>query len=146
MVSSSLQIKTGSPEQTKAWASEWVRQQPAGTVIALHGDLGAGKTCLVQGLAVGLGVTGPVHSPTFTLINEYKGKLPLYHLDLYRLQGENDALDIGIEQYLESDGITAIEWADRIPKILPANTVHIQISYGDDIQSRLIQVSTSGAK
>jgi tRNA threonylcarbamoyladenosine biosynthesis protein TsaE len=120
---------------------------PAGTVIALHGDLGAGKTCLVQGLAKGLAVSGSVHSPTFTLINEYKGRLPLYHLDLYRLKDENDAWDIGIDQYLQqSDGITAIEWADRIAKILPEKCLHIFMSYGDEINTRCIKVFTNGVK
>ena len=122
----------------------WVHSLPAGTVIALHGDLGAGKTCFVKGLARGLDVEGPVHSPTFTLINEYRGRLPLYHLDLYRLHGPEDALAIGIDQYLPGDGITAIEWADRIESILPANTIHIMLLHGDEPDHREIRILPGG--
>jgi len=146
MVSPSIHFKSESPEQTVAWASEWVTTLAAGTVIALHGDLGAGKTCLVQGMAKGLGVAGSVHSPTFTLINEYRGRIPLYHLDLYRLHGEHDAWEIGIDQYLQSDGITAIEWADRIAKLLPEKTIHIHLTHGDEINTRLVKVFTGGLK
>jgi len=129
-----------SPEATEAWAAGWVTQIPDGSVIALHGDLGAGKTCFVRGLATGLGITSPVHSPTFTLINEYRGPRTLYHLDLYRLAGPDDAWEIGIDQYLPGDGITAIEWADRIPTLLPATTIHIDFGYGDEINQRVIHV------
>lgn len=146
MVPPSIRFTSESPEQTRTWAANWVKSLATGTVIALHGDLGTGKTCLVQGLAHGLGITDAIHSPTFTLINEYRGQLPLYHLDLYRLHAEQDAWDIGIDQYLSSDGITAIEWADRISKILPPLTVHIWMSYGDNINSRVIQVFFNGAK
>lgn len=133
-----------SPDETMAWAMTWVHALPAGTVIALHGDLGAGKTCFVQGLARGLDVTSPVHSPTFTLINEYRGRLPLYHLDLYRLRGPQDALDIGIDQYLPGDGITAIEWADRIESILPADTIHVMLTHGDEPDRREIRILPGG--
>jgi tRNA threonylcarbamoyladenosine biosynthesis protein TsaE len=144
MIPPSIHFTSKSPEQTVAWASEWVTALPAGTVIALHGDLGAGKTCLVQGLSKGLGVTGAVHSPTFTLINEYRGTLPLYHLDLYRLRGEHDAWEIGIDQYLQSDGITAIEWADRVTKLLPEKTIHVYLSHGEIINTRIVKVYTNG--
>lgn len=129
-----------SPEETVAWAAAWVKQQPDGTVIALRGDLGAGKTCFVRGLAAGLGFNGSVHSPTFTLINEYRGPRTLYHLDLYRLAGPDDAWEIGIDQYLPGEGITAIEWAERISSLLPDHTVFINLSYGDEINQRVIEV------
>lgn len=128
-----------------AWAMTWAHHLSAGTIIALHGDLGAGKTCLVQGLARGLDIQGPVHSPTFTLINEYRGRLPLYHLDLYRLRGEQDALDIGIEQYLPGDGITVIEWADRIQTLLPDQTFHVLLDHGPEPHQRTITLLPPGA-
>ena len=128
-----------------AWAMAWAHTLPAGTVIALHGDLGAGKTCLVQGLARGLDVKGNVHSPTFTLINEYEGRMPFYHLDLYRLRSEEDAWEIGIESYLSGDGITAIEWADRIHRILPERTIHLLLEHGDQANQRRIKFMTAGA-
>ncbi len=134
-----------SPEATRAWAAAWVKKLPDGTVIALHGDLGAGKTCFVRGLADGLGITAPVHSPTFTLVNEYRGPRNLYHLDLYRLDGVDEAWEIGIDQYLPGDGITAIEWAERIATLLPSNTIHVHLSYGDDINQRTIAFEESVA-
>jgi len=134
------QFISNSPQETMDYAAAWVKTLPAGTVIALHGDLGTGKTCFVQGLAKGLDVHSSVHSPTFTLINEYRGILPLYHLDLYRLRGEEDAWEIGIEHYLPGDGITAIEWADRITRILPPLTLHVKMAYGENPHVRVIDI------
>lgn len=128
-----------------AWAMAWVHHLPVGTVIALHGDLGAGKTCLVQGLARGLDVAGTVHSPTFTLINEYKGKMPLYHMDLYRIRSAEEAWQIGLEQYLPGDGITAIEWADRIDGSLPASAIHVVLEHGPEPHQRVIKIIPRGA-
>src|SRR5438093_998187 len=88
-------------------------------VVALTGDLGAGKTCLVKGVAAGLGVTQVVTSPTFTLIHEYRdGRLPVYHVDLYRLDSVRQAQAIGLEEYLAGDGVTIIEWAEKITELL----------------------------
>jgi len=140
VVNNRITFLSESPESTAAWASAWVKQQPDGTVIALRGDLGAGKTCFVRGLAAGLGINTAVHSPTFTLINEYRGPRTLFHLDLYRLAGPDDAWEIGIDQYLPGEGITAIEWAERITPLLPNNTVYIEMRYGDEINQRFIEV------
>ncbi len=140
-VSESITIQTESPEATEAWAAAWAQGLPDGTVIALHGDLGAGKTCFVRGMATGLGITAPVHSPTFTLINEYRGPRCLYHLDLYRLAGTEEAWDIGIDQYLPGDGITAIEWAERIAELLPPDTIDVALEHGDDLHQRTIRVT-----
>ena len=112
-----------------------------GDVVALTGDLGAGKTCLVKGIALGLGVTQDVTSPTFTIIHEYRGgRLPLAHIDLYRLNSERDALNIGIEDYLNGPGITVIEWAERIESLLPPQTKRIRLAVVDD-NSRSIEVA-----
>ena len=133
-------IQSDSPEETEAWAAAWAKGLPDGTVIALRGDLGAGKTCFVRGLAAGLGITASVHSPTFTLINEYRGPRCLYHLDLYRLAGAEDAWEIGIDQYLPGDGITAIEWAERISALLPVDTIEVTLEHGDEPHQRTIRV------
>src|SRR5947207_9211067 len=91
-----------------------------GDVLALTGDLGAGKTCLVKGIALGLGIAQDVTSPTFTIIHEYRGgRLPLYHVDLYRLDSARQTVAIGIEDYLHPDGVTVIEWAEKIEPLLP---------------------------
>jgi tRNA threonylcarbamoyladenosine biosynthesis protein TsaE len=104
-----------SPEQTQALGEEWGRAAQPGSVIALSGDLGAGKTQLVIGLARGLGITARISSPTFALVHEYRaGRLPLFHLDLYRLDTPAQILGAGLEEYLDHPaGIAVVEWADR---------------------------------
>src|SRR5213593_724751 len=103
-----------SPANTEALGETWGREAPAGLVIGLCGDLGAGKTQLVKGLARGLGITARVHSPTFALVNLYSGgRLTLVHLDLYRLQTREEIITAGLEEYLTPPGVAVIEWAER---------------------------------
>jgi len=103
-----------SDTETRALGETWGRSAQQGLVIALCGELGAGKTQLVKGVALGLGVTARVHSPTFTLLNIYRGgRLPLFHIDLYRLETHNQVTDAGLEEYFQPDGVAVIEWADR---------------------------------
>ena len=110
---------THSAEETRALAAQVAATLEPGAVLCLHGDLGAGKTCFVQGVAQGLGIRRSVGSPTFTLINEYRGRLPLAHIDLYRVRGAADAFGLGLEDYLSHyDGIVAIEWAERVAELL----------------------------
>lgn len=107
--------------ETLALGETWAREAKPGWIIGLTGDLGAGKTQLVKGLALGLGATDRVHSPTFALINEYKtGRLPLYHIDLYRLNTPAQIRTAGLEEFLQPDGITVVEWADRWAEELAA--------------------------
>lgn len=107
-------VVSHSPAETEALGERWGREAPAGLVIALSGDLGAGKTQLVKGLARGLGITARVHSPTFTLVNEYRGgRWRLFHLDLYRLETPAQIVAAGLEEYLQPDGVAVIEWAER---------------------------------
>jgi tRNA threonylcarbamoyladenosine biosynthesis protein TsaE len=104
-----------SPAETEALGEKTGRAARRGLVIALSGDLGAGKTRFVKGLARGLGISARVHSPTFTLVNEYGGgRLKLFHLDLYRLETAAQILGAGIEEFLSPDGVAVIEWAERI--------------------------------
>jgi tRNA threonylcarbamoyladenosine biosynthesis protein TsaE len=103
-----------SPAETESFGETWGRSAKNGLVIALSGDLGAGKTQLVKGIARGLSINTRVHSPTFTLVNVYTGgRLTLFHIDLYRLETEAQILSAGIEEYLRPDGVTVIEWAER---------------------------------
>ena len=134
------QIKSEGPEQTWAVAADLMESLEPGTVIALHGDLGAGKTCFIQGLAVAMGIMDPITSPTYTLIGEYEGRMKLNHIDLYRLANSVEALGIGLEEYLESDGITAIEWAERAEEILPESMLHVSIEKGCDEMSRQLKI------
>ena len=115
-------------EASQAFGESWAAELTGGEIFALHGVLGAGKTQLVKGLARGIGFEGDVTSPTFTLIHEYLGgRLPLFHIDLYRIRSEKEAVDLGIEEYLPSEGITVIEWPDRIPSLLPPQTRHWEL-------------------
>jgi tRNA threonylcarbamoyladenosine biosynthesis protein TsaE len=107
-----------SPVETETLGERWGRAAGRGLVIGLSGELGAGKTQLVKGLARGLGVATRVHSPTFTLVNEYRGgRLRLFHLDLYRLETPEQIASAGLEEYLQPDGVAVIEWAERWPEL-----------------------------
>lgn len=134
-------VETNSPDETWALAAELSEELGAGTVIALHGDLGAGKTCFIQGLAVALGIDEPITSPTYTLIGEYEGRLPLHHIDLYRLSGPVEALGLGLEEYFDVNGITAIEWAERAEGLLPADLIHIRIEADEQTGTRRFHIS-----
>lgn len=113
----------------------------SGDVVALFGDLGAGKTAFTRGLAAGLGCTGRVTSPTFTIVNEYEGPLPLFHFDMYRLSGEEDLFDIGWEDYLSRRGVCVVEWSERIAAALPEGTIRVDIRRcGEHADWRRIQI------
>jgi tRNA threonylcarbamoyladenosine biosynthesis protein TsaE len=117
-----------SVEAAQAFGESWAKDLAGGEVIALYGVLGAGKTQIAKGLARGLGFRGDVTSPTFTIVHEYLGgRLPLYHIDLYRIKSEAEAIDIGLEEFLPGEGVTLVEWPDRIPTLLPAITQHWQL-------------------
>ena len=104
----------------------------AGTVLAYRGGLGAGKTAFTRGLAKGLGCEGRVTSPTFTIVNEYEGRLPLFHFDMYRLGDEDELFDIGWEDYLNRGGVCAVEWSEQVPGALPEDAVHVVIQRHPD--------------
>ena len=133
---------TQSPEETRKVAAGLAEHLRPGAVIALHGELGAGKTCFVQGLAEALGVTRTVNSPTYTLISEHHGKLQLNHIDFYRIHNANEALDVGLDEYLDGEGVTAIEWADRVDGLLPARTIYVYMQPGATPDERIITVRT----
>ncbi len=119
---------THSADETFELARNFAAKLTKGDVLALEGELGAGKTRFVQGLAAGLGVPSNVfvRSPTFALLNEYRGgRLPLYHFDFYRLHAEEDLVDIGVEEFFYGDGISVVEWADMFPNALPHHARHI---------------------
>jgi len=124
----SQSIETESVEETFAVGERLATQLQPGNVLGLSGELGAGKTSLVKGIARGLGISQEVTSPTFTLIHEHSGgRLPLFHIDLYRLETSGQALAIGIEDYLNPSGVTVIEWAEKVRKLLPEGTNWIRV-------------------
>ena len=123
-------IISHSPEETFAAGRCFADRLRRGDILALCGDLGAGKTHFVKGLAVGLRASAEVTSPTFTLIHEYSGgTFPLYHVDFYRLEEIEDALKIGIDEYLEGDGVTVVEWADKFNELIPNGAYWIRFNH-----------------
>ena len=110
-----------------------------GDVVALDGTLAAGKTYFTKGIALGLKIQEEITSPTFTVISEYSGRLPLYHMDIYRLAGEEDFLNIGAEDMLYGNGVCVIEWSEKIREILPKNTISVKISINSN-NSRSISI------
>ena len=135
-----MQWISNSPSDTWTIAAEFFRRLEIPAVIALHGNLGAGKTCFTQGLAQAAGVKEPVCSPTYTIISEYRGTVPFHHIDLYRLGGPEEAFDLGLNDYLEAGGITVIEWAERAAELLPPSTIHIRLERGDSEERRTIRI------
>ena len=123
-------FRTQTPGETQNIGEEIGKQLRQGDLVALIGDLGTGKTCLTQGIARGVGVYSNqiVNSPSYTLINEYAGKIPIYHVDLYRLQNHDEILDLGLDEYLTGNGICIIEWADKLGSLQIAHT-RIQITW-----------------
>lgn len=123
-----IRFKTTSPEQTESFGYELAKSLTSGDVIALTGDLGAGKTCLTRGIASGLGSQSHVSSPTFTVVNEYEGgRLMLFHFDTYRLSGPDDFLMSGLDEYFCRGGVCVIEWSDIIDELLPEGTIRMKI-------------------
>lgn len=131
---------TESPRETQECARKFARTLKAGDVLALHGDLGTGKTCFVQGLAQGLGVSDVVSSPTYLILHEYAGELPLYHMDLYRLKTPREVLAFGFEEYLSAEGVLAIEWPEISLPFLPENTCRISFECGEEENQRIIKI------
>ncbi|WP_217587746.1 tRNA (adenosine(37)-N6)-threonylcarbamoyltransferase complex ATPase subunit type 1 TsaE [Lentibacillus saliphilus] len=129
-------IKTKSETATIQVAERLAMLLRPSDVITLEGDLGAGKTTFTKGIANGLGVKRNVNSPTYTIIKEYAGELPLYHMDVYRLEDSEE--DIGFEEYFNGDGITVVEWAQFIEPFLPRERLDVHISYVDDYSRELV--------
>ena len=126
-------FKTESPDETQALGEKLGETLKQGAVIALIGDLGTGKTCLTQGIARGVGIASGeiVSSPSYILINEYNGTIPIYHIDLYRLENSEEIAELGLSEYVEGDGICIIEWAERMADDLPDTCIKIHITLAE---------------
>lgn len=130
---------TTSPEETIVAGERLALHLHQGSVVALRGGLGAGKTYFAKGIARGLGVQEEVTSPTYTMIAEYQGTLPFYHIDAYRLKGDADFSSLGAEELLYGPGVTVIEWSERIPQSIPQEAIIVEIAIGAQNQ-RLITI------
>jgi len=131
-------ITTHSPAETERWAQQFAATLMPGSVIALFGELGAGKTVIAKGIGKGLGVSEAVISPSFNYVLEYKGKLPLFHADLYRIDNVATFEAMGFDEYFDRNGVFVIEWAERVRKLLPPDTLWIEIVPRDKGSERQI--------
>ncbi len=131
-----------STEDTNALGARLAEEAKPGTVIALTGDLGAGKTTLTKAIAKGLGISETLTSPTFTIVCEYdSGRLPLFHFDVYRVHDSEELFEIGFEDYMHKGGLCVIEWADLLEEgMLPEDTVRIKLSYGENDDERIAEI------
>lgn len=137
-LSTHFDLYSAGPAQTHVLGARLAALLQPGDTLLLHGELGAGKTHFAQGVARGLGIEETVRSPTFTLVSEYhEGRLPLYHIDLYRLEGEADLATVGLEEYLEGDGVAIVEWPERAPGWLPDAALHLYLERSGPEQRRL---------
>lgn len=125
-----LPAETASPGETVRLGQRLAAHLEPGDIVALHGDLGAGKTHLVKGICEGLGIP-PEHvtSPTFALVHEYEGALPVYHLDAYRIERPEEFFDLGYEAYFFGEGVTLLEWPERVEALLPPHTIRLRLSH-----------------
>lgn len=123
-----MERQTSSAAETVAFGRALAERLGPGAVVAFYGDLGSGKTTMIKGVAAGLGVSETVRSPSFVIVTEYQGRLPVYHIDLYRLDDPAALEGIGLEEYLLGDGVCLVEWAERAEKLLPADTIQVRLA------------------
>lgn len=142
-----MRVVSSSPEATEAFAAVLAGFLTAGDFVSLHGELGAGKTKFAGGIARGLGVDTsiPVTSPTYTLLNIYQGEVPLYHFDLYRLAGDDDAVMLGFHEYFSGDGVCLVEWAERLNEELPGERLDVTLTHVNE-NSRQIELLSSSPR
>lgn len=127
-----MQFLSHSTQETEAIGEELAQKLRGGDVLAFTGSLGMGKTAFTRGLARGLGCRGRVTSPTFTIVNEYEGRTPLFHFDMYRLGSSDELFDIGWDDYLARGGVCAVEWSERVSDTLPEDTIFVDIARTDE--------------
>jgi tRNA threonylcarbamoyladenosine biosynthesis protein TsaE len=143
---SNLLFRSHSPVETARIGAALGRHAGPGDVFLLCGDLGAGKTCLTQGIASGLGITKEhVGSPTFILVSIHQGRLPLYHIDLYRLDHVAEVMELGLEEYLEAAGVSVVEWADKAPGVFPPHFLMVTLTFESETE-RLISLEPRGER
>lgn len=139
-----LEIILGDLEETKRFGIKLGKMLKRGDILCLNGDLGAGKTTLTKSIGLGLGVAEYITSPTFALINQYSGRIPVYHFDVYRLENAHELYDLGFDEYFYGDGVCIIEWADKIEKMIPKERIVVDIENGNGLNQRILKISGYG--
>lgn len=139
-----MKIELNSLDATKEFGEKLGKLLKKGDIVCLNGDLGAGKTTLTKSIGLGLGVEEYITSPTFSLINEYRGRLPVYHFDVYRLENVDELDDLGFDEYFFGGGVCIIEWAEKIEKMLPKETIVVDIESGEDLDKRRVFIGGTG--
>lgn len=138
-------FETHTEEETIACGADLAARLSPGSIVAIAGDLGAGKTRLIKGICRGLGVRAHVSSPSFTIVNEYPApRCSVYHFDFYRISSLREVIDIGFTEYLDGDGVSLIEWADRVKEFLPPRRFDVRMEFGGDERTRIISVEEAG--
>ncbi len=132
-----MTVYTNNEKETEAVGEELGKTLKPGGVVAFYGGLGAGKTAFIRGLARGLGVTARVTSPTFTIVNEYPGPIPLFHFDMYRIAGSDELFEIGWEDYIERGGVCAVEWSENVEDVFFPGTVTVRIEKLGDTERKI---------
>ena len=141
-----MEIKLFSLEDTNEFGIKLGKNLRAGDILCLNGDLGAGKTTLTKSIGIGLGVDEYITSPTFALINQYSGRIPVYHFDVYRLENVDELFDLGFDEYFYGGGVCIIEWADKIDKMIPKERIVIDIEKGNNPNERILKLSGDGKR
>lgn len=139
----SIDLLSRAPDETRKSAAALAELLVPGDVVSLAGELGAGKTAFVQGAARAMGVQEPVVSPTFVLVREYRGEVPIYHVDVYRLDRLQEVHDLGFEDFLDPGGVVFVEWGDAIEALLPDSHLRVELTSDDD-ETRRLRISARG--
>jgi tRNA threonylcarbamoyladenosine biosynthesis protein TsaE len=143
-MSEPLGAVTGSGEETMALAASIAPRLQPGDIVVLVGDLGSGKTTFAKGIGRGLGVTEPIVSPTFTIVRQYEGRLPLVHVDVYRLDHLQELHDLGLEELIDNDAVTLVEWGDVVASYLPTDRLDVRLEFGVGDDDRVITFVSHG--
>ncbi|NLI66515.1 MAG: tRNA (adenosine(37)-N6)-threonylcarbamoyltransferase complex ATPase subunit type 1 TsaE [Tissierellia bacterium] len=141
-----MEIRINGLKETEDFGIKLGRLLEPGDIVCLNGELGAGKTTMTKSIGIGLGVEEYITSPTFTLINQYRGRMPVYHFDVYRLENVEELYDLGFDEYFFGNGVCIIEWAEKIERMLPEDRLVIDIKNGKNIDERTLHISGHGPR
>ncbi len=141
-----MEIRINGLKETEDFGIKLGKLLEPGDIVCLNGELGAGKTTMTKSIGIGLGVEEYITSPTFTLINQYRGRMPVYHFDVYRLENVEELYDLGFDEYFFGNGVCIIEWAEKIERMLPEDRLVIDIKNGKNIDERTLHISGHGPR